>query len=328
MTDIKATVLLLASVLTACSGSPVLGDLPPTSTGGDSTSASTSEGSTGGSTASSSSSTTASSSSGASTSVGSSTGRPPTSSGASSGGTTGRPGPTTCDIMGTIYDAGQPNLQSVCDVCDPAINNWTKLPDGARCGYDQHYGFCWNDVCDIDQCAIGGPQGSDAGYPTNSILSGAADPDAACMICDPSQSVSAWSVAPDGTACNGGGTCIDGGCVQGCYFDGGIRAWGTGGGDGPLCGVWASGVVAVGDPLPWDSCYECVAVDGGYDVAPTSLIGDPCDQFGDAGTCAEWDGRSPPQLTCCPDSWLTDAGTCGVPIPDGGGDYCETLPPC
>lgn len=49
-----------------------------------------------------------------------------------------------------------------------------------------------------------------AGYTTN------------CITCDPSQSVSSWSNAPDGTPCGGSNACIRGTCSPGCAIDGGI----------------------------------------------------------------------------------------------------------
>jgi len=57
------------------------------------------------------------------------------------------------------------------------------------------------------------------------IQAGGADPFYGCRICDPSQSTTDWSVAPDGTPCGStGGVCQSGSCSTGksdgsaCYY--------------------------------------------------------------------------------------------------------------
>jgi len=127
-----------------------------------------------------------------------------TGSAADSGthGGTGGGDPDTCLIGGVTYQDEDDNPANICQWCAPSQSTtaWSSITDGAACGTDE---ACFGGICtsNFPDCVIDG-----TAYAPNT-----ASPTNACALCQPRQSETSWTNAPDGTACPGG-SCFAGSC--------------------------------------------------------------------------------------------------------------------
>jgi hypothetical protein len=125
------------------------------------------------------------------------------SGGSSSGSSSGGPPADLCEIGGMTYHDQDLNPTNICQWCIPeeSTTSWSNITDGAACGDETQ--ACFNGMCtsNFPDCVINGVD-----YPPN-----AADPADACQLCQPRQSETSWTSAPDGTPCSGG-TCFGGTC--------------------------------------------------------------------------------------------------------------------
>ncbi len=155
---------------------------------------------------------------------------------------------TQCDIAGTIYPSGGTNPANACQSCQPgtSTSTWTNAADGASCGAGE---VCKTAVCAAG-CFIGGTV----------YASGGVNPSAACQVCQPAKSTTAWTVSSDETSC-AGGTCCSGTCVNEATDLGHCGACGNActAGPSPACSMGKfceyTLATAQGDPLG-------IAVDG------------------------------------------------------------------
>jgi hypothetical protein len=117
-----------------------------------------------------------------------------------------------CEVGSTHFAPGDADPQNVCGSCQPAhsTTSFSAVADGTPCGGGN---ICAGGACAND-CVIGGQTYS------NGVL----DPLDACHICDPSHSVTSFTVRPDGTSCGGQSVCSAGACQVGCFIDNLIRA--------------------------------------------------------------------------------------------------------
>ncbi len=111
-----------------------------------------------------------------------------------------------CFIGGVLRSPASVNPLDACQVCTPdaGTQQWTSLSDGTPCGLGQ---VCNAGAC-VLECFIGGAL----------VDAGAGDPADPCSLCNPSESSTAWSPAPDGTSCGGGRFCALGACSSACLI--------------------------------------------------------------------------------------------------------------
>jgi FG-GAP-like repeat len=113
-----------------------------------------------------------------------------------------------CTISGETIAAGALNPQNQCQVCNAQTNpsGWSNAPSGSSCGPGGS--ICAGGTCQAG-CYI-----SAVFFPT-----GAPDPAAGCLSCQPSVSSSSWSPfsgAPPPNTCPMDGVCYQGHCQPGC----------------------------------------------------------------------------------------------------------------
>jgi hypothetical protein len=131
---------------------------------------------------------------------------PPPPPGVDAGG--GGAGPVGCTVVSgttatTVLD-GDLNPNNVCQTCDLAKSStsWSNFPDGAACS-DAPDQACFGGQCTskFPNCTIGGA----------SVAPDDTNPMNPCERCQPRQSLTHWTAAPDGTSC-GFGICVAGAC--------------------------------------------------------------------------------------------------------------------
>ncbi len=219
---------------------------------------------------------------------------------------------TGCAIGGVIYDAGVYNPAAVCQVCAPpsSLTGWTNVLDGTLCDAGS---VCASGQC-LPGCFIDGFYAAADG----------GNPDDSCELCDPAQSLSAWTiVGADGTPCtgDGGNFCMQGICVSECAIGGAYYPAGSANAQQSCLSCEPSVDPTAWTPLPDTSACEqdggylclsgaCVAgcaIDGGVVPPGTPSLESPC--FG----CQ-------PQVSPLGDTQLPD----GTPCTTGtGGTVCQ-----
>jgi hypothetical protein len=122
-----------------------------------------------------------------------------------------------CTIGGSFYPSGTGEPGNViCRSCDPTTSTsaWTPSRDGTHCAPSQ---VCNRGVCKTG-CFIDGTYcNAGTGQPGNTT----------CETCDPTNSLSAWTAAGDGTTCGPQEFCHLGSCASGCVIGGTYYAEGT-----------------------------------------------------------------------------------------------------
>ena len=153
-----------------------------------------------------------------------------------------------CLVNGKCLDDGAKPDRNQCLVCRPglAADKLSPVEDGTGCGSEMvcYQGECCRPSCAGKECGNDGCGGDCAGpngcndklgctmdacdtsftcaheiKPDTCLIDdkcyakGATNPDKECEVCDPAQNPKKWSIANDGTACNGG-KCVNGECCQ------------------------------------------------------------------------------------------------------------------
>lgn len=161
-----------------------------------------------------------------------------------------------CDIGSNHYNAGDPNPQDGCQLCDPATSStsWTAKADGVSCADDGNP--CTNDMCSGGTCTH--PAATGGGSCSTGICDGSGQCQSGCFIggtffaasstnpgntcetCDPTVSTTGWSPKGAGTACaNDGNPCTSDVCSNGaCTHP--AASTGTACGTGKVCDATAT----------------------------------------------------------------------------------------
>lgn len=155
-------------------------------------------------------------------------------------------------------------------------------------------------------CTIGG----------KTYASGAANPSDACQTCQPALSTSAWSQAPDGTACGSGGICHTGACVSGCEIGGVYYMTNAPDPNNPCqtCQPAAS-------TSAWSKVADGTACGGGQ-VCASGLCGTQCDIAGMVFSSGAVNPSNPCQ-SCQPGTSTTAWTTLSLGTSCGTGDVCN-----
>ncbi|MHB8420205.1 MAG: FG-GAP repeat domain-containing protein [Myxococcales bacterium] len=122
-----------------------------------------------------------------------------------------------CAVGGRLFDAGEANPGSVCQLCSPLASRdgWTDREPGSPCDAGA--------VCASGQCLAGCWLSGAYAAP------GAPSPGNPCQSCQPALTSFGWSPAEDGLPCreDGGTLCVAGSCRPFCSLGGAIVADGT-----------------------------------------------------------------------------------------------------
>jgi hypothetical protein len=115
-----------------------------------------------------------------------------------------------CEIGGTFFASGAPEMNNPCQVCAPSKSTtaWSNAADGTGCGNGQ---ICSAGACGT-QCDIDGTV----------YASGTMNPSNSCESCQPGTSTTAWTLLATGTPCGAGTVCNNGSCTSDCYIGGTI----------------------------------------------------------------------------------------------------------
>ncbi len=112
---------------------------------------------------------------------------------------------TSCTVAGAVYLAGDTNPANICEWCAPSRSTtaFSSITDGAACGTGM---ACFSGVCtaSFPDCTIEGVD----------YRPGAASPRNPCALCQPRQSETTWTNAPDGRRCGPDRICDTGRCTS------------------------------------------------------------------------------------------------------------------
>ncbi len=118
-----------------------------------------------------------------------------------------------CFIGGSLVQPGAADPGDDCQSCDPGVSTtaWTPIADDTTCS-SSGGNFCRSGQC-VAGCLVAGT------FEASGRAAAAND----CQICAPAESSTSFSTAPDGTACNQGGTYCEGGyCRELCNIQGAL----------------------------------------------------------------------------------------------------------
>ena len=256
-----------------------------------------------------------------------------------------------CLIDGHYAGAGAVNPAGTCQTCQPSTSTtaWSGCGAGETC----NAGSC------MPGCMVGGTfyapgEGNDAGELCNNgamtpgcaiegtiYAPGEASPTNACMTCQPTVSMSFWTMSANGANCGVGQVCMYGGCTPGCFVDGAVYAADTVN-PANLCQScqpaasttsWSS--LADGAACEKSVCKagNCIAMGGGptqcyiggppngYMAAPGLNPNDACQSCDLAKSLTSWilatDGAA------CGNSQVCTSGICGTQCLIGGTTYAS-----
>jgi hypothetical protein len=203
-----------------------------------------------------------------------------------------------CVIDGVSYPRGTGQPGNACGVCDPSVSKagWSDLPDGSVCPG----GTCAAGTCRVPSnggggCSIGGM----------SVAAGAADPTAACGVCNPALSTTQYSAAADGTSCGDAFTpqiCIGGVCGDGCVIGGVAYAAGQFN-PADMCQVCGANFGVATD---WTAAC-CTFGTNKYPVGAANPA-NPCQTCQDLGGLLAW--KSVPDGVSCDTGAFCTLGNC------------------
>ena len=194
-----------------------------------------------------------------------------------------------CFIDGASLAAGALDPTNPCQQCNPMVSTsvWSARSDGASCASGK---VCTGGTCEA-RCFVGGTfYAPDAG--------------SLCERCDPGQSTSAFTPAPDGTACGTGQVCAASGCAAKCFIGGVLYADGA---VDPLnacqqCTVsnsttgWSMRATGsscgAGQLCEANTCVSKCLIDGGFFAADAVNPTQPCETCQPLSSTAAWTMRA------------------------------------
>jgi hypothetical protein len=204
-----------------------------------------------------------------------------------------------CRIRGRRYDDGRANPANSCEYCNTGVNDrdWTPLSNQSICGENRDRVCCAGECCPAGECCTGGACGKcPCRIDGQMIPAGTVNSANRCLICDPVQNETAWTILDDGSSCgpNDDQVCCDGVCC------------------------------AIGSCCTANGCQRCPCSIGGNPVpADTVNIDNPCLICDPARNRNGWSPREGDDIACGPDG----EGECceGECCPS---DRCCTLGAC